>query len=91
MNDISASFVRDTFASKATDVSGEELESITKLCLEFSAVDVAAIGSQERFAEIAPRLGLRHGFGVDLQVGWGLEDTDHMEEMERLMAEQLDG
>ncbi len=69
MYDIVASFVRYACAAKAMDINGEDVESITRLCLELSAVDVAEIGSQKCFAEIAPRLGRRPGFAVDLQAG----------------------
>jgi hypothetical protein len=49
---------------------------------------MAALDGHERFAEIAPRLGLRPGFVLDLQVGWDLEDADHTEEIERMIEEQ---
>ena len=83
-----SSFVRDCFAAKQTDVSKEELQDITALCLELGSVDVAEIYSPERFTEMAPRMGLRPGFAVDLQTGWNMEDPEHVQELERMTEEQ---
>ena len=78
-------FVRDCFAAKEMDVSQEDLNKITELCLEMGPVDVAAICNPERFTEMAPRLGLRPGFVIDLQTGWNLELEDHVNEIDELV------
>ena len=64
-----SSFVRDCFAAKQTDVSKDEVKQIASLCIEMGSVDVAEIYSPERFTEMAPRMGLRPGFAIDLQTG----------------------
>ena len=53
-----ASFVRETFAVKAVDVSMNDVRDIAVLCVEMTAVDITATDSPVRFAEVVLRMGL---------------------------------
>ena len=83
-----ASFIRDSFAAKAVDVSGEEVRDIATLCLELGAVDLAEVYSPGRFGEAAWRHGLRPGFAVDLQTGWNMDLQEHVETLREVQEEQ---
>ena len=52
--------------SQFMDVTMHDVKCIAALCLEVTAIHINATDGPVRFAEVALRVGLKPGFGVDL-------------------------
>ena len=87
-SDSVASCVMNEFAARSADVSTAELRNIVEFGLEMSAFDLSTVEHPVRFYVIAPNMGFRTRFVLDLRAGWNVMDEYHMQELKKFTQEQ---